>query len=173
MFKMKYIAMLVISLGVISLIIGAVFVGIALQKNNYLTTALRQQKITLGLTQQQVAAGELVDNPQSLQIASDTLAEHLQSIAPTYGDLMASNATGRFDPSDPRDLTYGQGLNLQNAMNMAILSFGVVQATMATGGALIVIGIAVGAAGLVLFRLGKREFELIQASSMLAGNAAG
>jgi uncharacterized membrane protein len=42
-------------------------------------------------------------------------------------------------------------------MNMAVLGFGVVQETMATGGALAVIGIAVGALGLILFRMWKRQ----------------
>jgi hypothetical protein len=40
---------------------------------------------------------------------------------------------------------------------MAVLSFGVIQETMATGTALIVIGIAVSATGFMLFRLGKKE----------------
>ncbi len=153
----KYLTLLVIALGLIGLVIGGAFIGISIQKNNYLVSSLRAQKITLGLTQEQIAAGKVVDNSQTALAASQVLNEHLSSIAPTYGDLMASNATGRFDPSDPRDLTYAQGLNLENSMNLAVLSFGVIQETMATGAALAVIGLAVGTIGFVLLRNTRKE----------------
>lgn len=156
--RTKYLAMIVVVLGIVSLVMGAAFIGLAVQKNNYVVSALRQQKVTLGLTKDQIANGEVVDNAQKAQIASDTLGQHLQSIAGgTYSDLMVANKTGKYDPTDPKDLTYTQGLNMQNAFNLAVLSFGVIQETMATGAALIVIGIAVGATGLVLFRLNKKE----------------
>jgi hypothetical protein len=42
-------------IGVISIVIGAVFVGQGVIKNNYLTTALRQEKITLGIPSDKIA----------------------------------------------------------------------------------------------------------------------
>jgi len=153
--RTQYLAMLVVVLGIASLVIGATFVGLAAQKNNYIVSALRQQNVTLGLTKDQIANGEIVDNAQKAQVAAETLSKHLQSIAPTYGDLMKSNTTGKYDPTDVKDLTYTQGLNMENAFNLAVLSFGVIQETTATGVALIVIGIAVGATGLLMFRLNK------------------
>ena len=152
---MQYLAVLVVVLGIASLVIGAAFVGLAAQKNNYVVGALRQQKVTLGLTKEQVANGEVVDNAQAAQVAAETLNKHLQSIAPTYGDLMKANKIGKYDPTDPNDLTYTQGLNMENSFNLAVLSFGVIQESMATGAALIVIGIAVGATGFILFKLSK------------------
>ena len=68
---------------------------------------------------------------------------------------MKANKIGKYDPTDLNDLNYTQGLNMENSFNLAVLSFGVIQETMATGAALIVIGIAVGATGLILFRLSK------------------
>jgi hypothetical protein len=153
----KYLALFILALGIISLAIGGTFIGLSIQKNNYLVNALRTQKVTLGLTKDQVAAGKVVDNAQAALMAAETLNEHLSSIAPTYGDLMASNQTGRFDPSDPRELTYGQGLNLENSLNLAVLSFGVIQQTMATGAALAALGLAIGATGFILFRSSKKE----------------
>ena len=156
--KIRYLGMLVVVLGIVSLVIGAGFIGLAAQKNSYVTSTLRQQKVTLGLTKEQIANGEVVDNTQKAQIAAETLNKHLQSIAGgTYGDLMALNKTGKYDPTDTKDLTYTQGLNMENSLNLAVLSFGVIQETMATGAALIVIGIAVGATGFMLFKLGKKE----------------
>lgn len=119
---------------------------------------MRQQKVTLGLTKEQIANGEVVDNAQTAQVAAETLTKHLQSIAGgTYSDLMAANKDGKYDPTDINDLKYTQGLNMENSFNLAVLSFGVIQETMAVGAALIVIGIAVGATGFMLFRLGKKE----------------
>jgi hypothetical protein len=156
--KTQHLAMLVLSLGIVSMVIGAAFVGLAIQKNEYVTSELQQQRVTLGLTQEQIANGDVVDNAQEAQVAAQTLANHLSNIAGgTYGDLMASNPDGKYDPADPNDLKYTQGLNMENSFNLALLSFGVIQETIATGAALIVIGIAVGATGLTLLRLGRKE----------------
>jgi hypothetical protein len=157
----KYLAIIVSMLGVVVILIGAVFVGLSVQKNNYITQSLREQKITLGLSAEQVAQGQVVDNAASAQVAAETLGKHLKSIAPTYGDLMAANTKtgGKYDPTNPSNLTYTQGLNLQNAMNMAVMGYGVIQATMATGLALIVLGLGVGLGGLVLVRLSQKEKE--------------
>jgi hypothetical protein len=151
----RKLALMVMALGIVSLVIGAVFIGLAFQKNNYVVSSLRAQGVTLGLTKDQIAAGELVDSAPEAQIAADTLATHLTSIAPTYGALMAKSKTGKFDPTDPTQLDYAQGLNMENTFDTVILGFGVIQATMATGAALIVIGLAVGATGFGLFRLGR------------------
>jgi hypothetical protein len=161
--KIQMVSMLVVVLGIVSLVIGAVFVGLAVEKNNYLVDSLRAQQVTLGLSQEQIAKGELVDNAQTAQVAADTLAEHLQSIAPTYGDLMAKNKTGKYDPTNPSNLSYTQGLNMENSLNLAVLGFGVIQETMATGAALIVIGLGVGATGSVLFILSRKSSEIIKA----------
>lgn len=160
--KMRSLSIVIAVLGIASLVIGGAFIGLAVQKNNYVVESLRAQKVTLGLTKDQIAQGQVVDNAQAAQAAADTLAEHLQSIAPTYGDLMAANGNGRYDPTNPNDLSYTQGLNLENSFDLVVLSFGVIQQTMVTGAALIIIGIAVGATGLVLFRLSKKAPDIIK-----------
>jgi hypothetical protein len=158
--RTQYLSMLVVVLGIASLVIGAAFIGLAAQKNNYVVSALRQQNVTLGLTKEQIANGNVVDNAQEAQVAAETLSQHLQSIAPTYGDLMKANTTGKYDPTDPNDLKYTQGLNMENSFNLAVLSFGVIQETTATGATLIVIGIAIGVSGLKLFSLDKKTPEI-------------
>ncbi len=161
--KLQLVSMLVVVLGIVSLVVGGTFIGLAVQKNNYIVSSLRAQKVTLGLTKDQIAQGQIVDNAQAAQNAADTLAEHLQSIAPTYADLMAKSKTGKYDPTDPNDLTYTQGLNMENSLNMVVLGFGVIQETLATGAALMIVGLAVGATGLVLFKLSKKSPEVIKA----------
>ena len=158
--KIHYLGALVGVLGIACLILGAIFVGMAVQKNNYVADSLRAQQVTLGLTTAQIAQGQVIDNAQTALVAANTLAEHLKSIAPTYTALMAASKTGKFDPTNPTQLDYAQGLNMQNSLNLVVLSFGVIQETMVTGAALIIIGIAVGATGLVLFRLSKKAPEI-------------
>jgi hypothetical protein len=155
--RTKYLGFVVIVLGILSLVLGGVFVDQAVQKNHYVTSELRQQRITLGLTKEQIANGSLVDNAHEAQVAADTLEKHLQSIAPTYVDLTAANPSGKFDPTNTKDLTYAQGLNLRNSMDTAVLAFGVIQESLATGIALIIIGLAIGLVGLVLLVLRERS----------------
>jgi len=153
--RTRYLAMIVVVLGILSVVMGAGFIALAAQKNDYVVSGLRQQEVTLGLSEEQIANGEVVDNAQEAQVAAETLSNHLEKIAGgTYGDLMAASKTGRYDPTDPKQLTYTQGLNMENSLNLVVLGFGVIQQTMAVGAALIVIGIAVGATGTTLFRLG-------------------
>ena len=153
--NIRYLSIAIMVLGVIVFLLGGIFTVLALQKNDYVTSSLRAQKLTLGLSKEQVAQGKLVDNMESVMVASGVLDQHLKNIAPTYSDLMATNKGGKYDPTDPRNLTYAQGLNLITSLNVAALSFGVVQAILATGLALLIVGIAVGASGFALFKLIK------------------
>ena len=149
----RHLWIMVLVLGVVALAMGAAFIYQGIAKENLVQTAMRQEKVTYLLPKEEVAKGNVIDTAEEAQMVADTIKQHRQSIAPTYDDLLAG---GKYDPTDSRDLTYTQGLNLQNAMNMAVLSFGVVQQTIAVGAALVVIGLAVGAAGLVLLRLDKQ-----------------
>ena len=155
--------MLVAVLGIISVIIGGTFIGLAVQKNNYVVSNLQAQKVTLGLTNDQIAKGQVVDNAAGALVAANTLAEHLKGIAPTYNDLMASNKGGKFDPTAVTNLDYTQGLNMENSFNLVVLAFGVIQETEVTGAALIVIGLGVAATGFVLVKLAGKSSETIKA----------
>jgi hypothetical protein len=156
--RTKYLAMLISLMGLVIVVIGGVYLGLGVQKNNLVTDALRAQKITLGLTPEQIAAGKLVDDAQTAQVAAETLNAHLARIAPTYNDLMASNTktAGKFDPTNPSNLSYGQGLSMETGFNLAVLSFGVIQLSMVTGATLIIIGLVIGLSGLTLLSLSKK-----------------
>jgi hypothetical protein len=156
---MKYLSIMMSILGIISIAVGAVFIGIAQQKNNFITNQLREQGITLGLTQEQIAKGNVVDNGAEAQVASNTLAEHLKSIAPSYSALMAANPSGRFDPTNPTNLTYAQGLNLENAMNIVVAGYGVVEAITGVGAAVIVLGLGLTISGFVFFKVVAKKEE--------------
>src|SRR4030042_800130 len=135
----KTIAIIVMILGIIGVGIGVVFVVQGVSTNNMITEKLRAEKITSGIPEELAAKGDVVDTMKEALAASETLAEHLKGIAPSYGDLLAGE---RYDPTNPAQLTYAQGINLENAFQIAALAFGVSLSLIATGGFMIIIGIA-------------------------------
>jgi len=148
----RKLGIIVLLIGVVSVVIGAVFISQAIEKNNWITSAMQQEKVTLGLSEEQIAAGDVIDNAKEAQIAGDTIREHRRGIAPTYNDLLAASG-GKFDPTNPEDLDYAQALNMENYLYLAVLSFGVIQMIMGTGAILILIGVALGGIGIALYRL--------------------
>jgi hypothetical protein len=164
----KNLGMLVAVLGVVALIAGVAFVGLAIQKNNLVTSELRAQNVTLGLSPEQIKNGQVVDNAVAAEAAANVLAQHLKGIAPTYGDLMSKNPNGKYDATNPANITYTQGLTMENSFNLVILSYGVIQAVMGTGAVLILIGLAVGVTGLMLMKLAQKE-EVAEKRSFKSG----
>jgi hypothetical protein len=150
----RKLGIVVLVIGVVSICVGAVFIREGISKDMWIKDTMRQEKVTLGLTQEQIAKGEVVDNAKEAQAAADKVREDRHKIAPTYEDLIAA-AGGKYDPTNPKDLSYTQALNLENYLYMAVLSFGVIQEILVTGVALILIGVAFGVTGLALRRLVK------------------
>jgi hypothetical protein len=147
----RYLAILVVILGVACIAIGGVFVAEAIGKNHWITSAMRQEQITLGLSQEQIAKGDVIDTAQEAQAAADKIKEDRRAIFPTYSDLLAASG-GKFDPTNPKDLSYAQALNMENYLYLAVLGFGVTTATLGTGVFMLVTGVALGAIGVVWLR---------------------
>ena len=145
----KGLSFLVVVLGIVSIVIGGIFLGQAFAKNDLLVTAMQEEQITLGIAEEGLAQGELIDSAKEAEIAGDTVREHRHGIAPTYGDLLGG---GRYDPTSMEQLTYAQALNLENYLYLAVLSFGVTQIAMGAGAFMVITGLALGITGLVLLR---------------------
>jgi hypothetical protein len=146
----RFLSILILVLGLVAIVLGGVFIGQGFSKQSYLTESMDQEQITLGMDEGQISAGEVIDTAKEAQIAGDTVREHRHSIAPTYGDLLG---TGRFDPTNPEQLTYAQALNLENYLYLAVLGFGVVQIVLGVGAFMVITGIGLGATGLALMKL--------------------
>ena len=130
--KLKVIGMLVIVVGLIALVAGAVFVQQGFSKESYLVNAMTQEQIKFE------GVEGVVDSAEDAQLAGDTVREHRHGIAPTYGDLLGG---GRFDATNPQQLTYAQALNLENYLYLAVASFGVFTVVKAVGALMIILGI--------------------------------
>jgi hypothetical protein len=114
---------------------------------------MKQEKITLGLTAEQVQQGQIVDNAISAQKAADTIRTHRHTIAPTYNDMLGG---AQFDPTNPKEITYMQALNLENYLYMSVLSFGVVTVVEGAGAFMIITGLVGIFAGLIFLFILKR-----------------
>ena len=147
---MRGLAIMVLGLGVVAVVLGGVFIGQSVAKGNYLVTAMQEEKITLGIPSENLGGGDVIDSAKESQIAGDTGRDHRHGIAPTYGDLLGE---GKFDPTNPAQLSYAQALNLENYLYLAVLGFGVTQIVLGVGVFMVITGLALGGTGIVLYRL--------------------
>jgi len=150
----RLLALIVILMGVISLALGAFFIYQGLSKNAWLVDNIRQEKITLGLTQEQIAAGKVLESAADLQKAGDTVRTHRHQLAPDYNAALGG---GQYDPTNIDQAKYAQAMNLENYLYLGVLSFGVVQIIEGVGAFMIVSAVAMGAAGVVLWRLSAQS----------------
>ena len=149
----RFVAIAVVVLGLVGIVMGAVFIAQGVAKNNELKEAMQVEHITLGLDETAIARGEVVDSLGESQKAGDTVREHRRGIAESYDELLGGE---HYNPADPRQLTYAQALNLENYLYLAVAAFGLITVTMASGAFMVVTGIALGGTGLVLYRLSGR-----------------
>ena len=146
----RYLGIMVLLAGVVGVVIGSVFIAQAIEKNNWMSEAMRIEHVTLGLDEAAVAKGEVVDSAEEAQVAGNMIREHRRNIASTYDELLGE---GRFDPTNPQHLSYAQALNMENYLYLAVLGFGVTTVIIGAGVFMIITGLALGATGVVLLRL--------------------
>jgi len=148
----RVLAILVLFLGVVAVVLGGVFIAQGIAKDNLLVKAMQEEKITLGIETDMLTEGDVIDSAEEAEIAGDTIREHRHGIAPTYGDLLGE---GRYDPTNPEQLTYAQALNLENYLYLAVLGFGVTQVVIGSGAFMVVTGLALVGAGVAIHRLNR------------------
>jgi hypothetical protein len=149
----KKLSIVILVLGAVALAMGIVFVYQGVSKQALLAGIMKQENVKLSaLGVAGSKANEIIDSAETAQIAGDTVRGHRHSIAPTYADLLGG---GKFDPTNPKDLTYAQAVNLENYLYLGVLSFGVTTIAMAAGGFMIVVALALGATGFILLRLAQ------------------
>ena len=144
----RILSILIIFIGLIAVVMGAVFIGLGAARDMQLKEAMRVENVTLGIESE--LAGEVIDSLPEAMEAGDSIREHRRGIAASYEDLLGE---GRYDPTNPQHLTYAQALNLENYLYLAVVAFGLTQAVMGSGVFMVITGIALGSAGIVLYRL--------------------
>ena len=145
--KVRNLSIIVIIFGVIALAVGIVFVQQGFAKEAWLVQSMKQEQIEMP-----GESGTIVDSAELAQAAGDVVREDRRGIAPTYGELLGGE---RFNPADPKQLTYVQALNIENYLYLAVTAFGVLTVVKATGAFMIVMGLALGATGYALWSTGR------------------
>jgi hypothetical protein len=148
------LAMLVMLLGLVGLVLGGVFIFEGIAKNNLIVERMDIEKVTLAVDPNNPDTVTQINNAAEAQAAADTIASHRRAIAPSYQDLL-NMGNGRFDPTNPVDLTYAQAMNLENYLYMAVTAFGLIQVTMAAGVFMAVTGLALIGGGLLFYRMNR------------------
>ena len=143
------VSIVVILLGIAAFVIGLVFLVIGIQKNNLIVDRMNVENVTLALDPDEPGVYTRVDDAESAQRAADIIAEHRRSIAPTYQDLLGGKP---FDASNTTQLTYVQAMNLENYLYLAVTAFGLIQVAMASGGFMIISGLALFLIGFAVYR---------------------
>jgi len=147
--RIKYLAILVISIGVVAFLIGGVVIYQAMEKESWMKDAMRLEGVTLGLSEEAIADGNIIDTPEEAQAAGDIIRGHRANIARTYGDLLGGE---RFDPANPEHLVYAQALNMENYLYLVVLGFGVTTVALGMGAFMVIVGVALGGVGTYMLR---------------------
>ena len=148
----RSLAILILFLGVVGLALGGVFISQGIAKNDLIVERMKIEKVTLAVDPSNPQQVTQINNAADAQKAADTIASHRRAIAPTYQDLLGG---GKFDPTNPKDLTYAQAMNLENYLYMAVTAFGLIQVATASGVFMVVTGLALGGTGVVLYQLSR------------------
>jgi len=143
----RNLGIIVVVFAVAAMAMGIAFVQQGFAKEAFLVNATRQEQITV-----QGVEG-IIDTAAEAQLAGDVVREHRHGIAPTYGDLLEGK---QFDPTNPKQLSYAQALNLENYLYLAVASFGIFTVVKASGAFMIVMGLALGVTGYGLIRIARR-----------------
>lgn len=146
----RIISLVISILGLVAILIGVVFVFQGVSKNNMIVERMNAEKVTLALDPNNPTQLTPIQNGTDAQMAADTIATHRRAIAPSYQELLGN---GRFDPSDLKQLTYAQAMNLENYLYLAVTAFGLVQVVEAAGVFMIITGAALGLIGLLLYKI--------------------
>jgi hypothetical protein len=135
-------------LGAVGVIMGAVFIYQGVTKSNLLTQAMREEKITLDFVPG-VPKGEIIDTAKKAMLAGDKIREDRRQIAPSYEVLLGGK---RFNPTNPKELVYAQALNMENYLYLAVMGFGLTQVATASGVFMIIMGVAIGGTGIMFYK---------------------
>lgn len=144
----KIATIVAIILGIIMVILGFIFVSMGVQAQDEIREALRKERVITGGDAE--IPGVLVEDVETARAQQDVIEDH------TYGRFGPYSGMERDDPN--RDV-YIRGLTLRNALNLAIVGFGVADLAIGTGGITIVLGLIIAGFAIPTHMLVMRVFR--------------
>lgn len=134
-------SILLFIIALISLVSGIIFLQQGIGKHMLIKRLAGTEKVTAGIPEEKAKHGEIIDSLQEMQTAGDLIRSHRQKIAPTYNELLGS---GKYNPADPKQLTYSQAINLENYLYLGALSFGITYLMMGIGSFMVLTSVSIG-----------------------------
>ncbi len=150
---LRLLAVAVMLGGLVSLVIGIVFIVNSVSVKALVTESLAAEGQTSQLPEEGEEGyfeGNVVDTAEEATAVANYLLGHIhgEDGTDTYGNLERG--------SDER-ASYLDGFTLVTGLNLAVTAFGVAQIALAAGVVMITTGLSLGATGLVVYRLSGRE----------------
>ena len=133
--RVAVVAALLLGAGMVAL--GAVFMVLGFEAKSDIRNALLQERVIT--SKDAIIPGVLVEDVATARAQQDSIEEH------TFGRFGPYSGMERDDPN--RDV-YLKGLTLRNALNLAVVGFGVADMAIGLGGVTIVLGLII--AGLAI-----------------------
>jgi hypothetical protein len=149
--RIKGMGIVIVIMAVICLLIGVTFIAQGFIQQHTIIADMNEEKVSMD-----AFGGDpdnIMDSLKDVQIAADIVREHRHSMAPSYAALLKDK---NFNPSDPEQLIYAQAMNLENSLDLVVLSFGLIQVILATGGFMIIAGIVFGLCGGMLIYISPK-----------------
>lgn len=152
---LRLLAVAVMLGGVVSLVIGIVFIAQSVSVKAMITEGLAAE----GQTSQLPAEGEegyfegnVVDTAEEAAAVAEYLLGHIHDL----GESGGTSTYGNLERGSEDRATYLDGFTLVMGLNLAVMGFGVAQIALASGVVMITTGLSLGAAGFIVYRLGGR-----------------
>ncbi len=130
----------VLLLGVVALVIGAVFIGQGIVKNTMITEAMQEEQITYGGAEE---IDGVINTAAEAELMAGVLKEHRMELG-VYSEL---------DREDPQRASILNAMTMENSLNLAQLGYGVVTVVIVSGIFMVIIGLAVSGTGLMLYQM--------------------
>ena len=142
------LSIVLIAAGVIALVFGVVFIAQGFMKSGLITEAMQIEKATYGSADGEIDG--VIDTSNEAQVMAGVLRDHRMTNFGVYTEL---------ERDDPNRETILNAMTMENALNLAVLSYGVTDIAKASGGFMLVIGIALTATGVLVARARKVSLE--------------
>ncbi len=142
--------------GLVSLVIGIVFIVQSVSVKAQITEGLAYEQQTSTLPkegEEGYIAGNVVDTAKEAAAVAEYLTGHIRDL----GDSGGTSTYGNLPRGSEERATYLDGFTLITGLNLAVMGFGVAQIALAAGVVMITSGLSLGAAGFVVYRLDGRE----------------
>ena len=143
----KKLAIIVLFTGLISLVMGGLFIAQSVVKGNMIKEAMALEKVVYEGEEANGSIHGVIDTPQEAQVMAGILRGHRLERYGRYTELARD---------DPKRQTILSAMTMENSLNLAQLSYGLTEVVKATGIFMIITGLALGASGFTAVRSGRK-----------------